>query len=84
MTSKYYQGHNGLRVFLTIMSALIIAVIVTVSSGYVDTFAKVTSVQNHKIEINKKINSVEKKVIVLETNYKNIITLLEDIKEGIK
>jgi len=66
------------------MSALIIAVIVTVSSGYVDTFAKVTSVQNHKIEINKKINSVEKKVIVLETNYKNIITLLEDIKEGIK
>ncbi len=68
------------KITASVLSALLIAVIVTISSGWLSTFAKAEQVQKLEIRTNEKINKAKTRITILETNYDNIITHLEEIK----
>lgn len=78
------KENGSKKLIIGISSALVVALLITIFSSYISSFAKAAFVYKVETRINTKIVKNEKKILVLETNYNNIITHLTDIKKEIK
>ncbi|MHA1379296.1 MAG: hypothetical protein ACTSRG_13010 [Candidatus Helarchaeota archaeon] len=65
------------------ISGIVILGVVAIFSGYSKNFASADTTRGMNKETNEKIEKVDKRVIVLETNYINILKELKTINEKV-